>query len=465
MKADEDFGLPIAKLQGSNYFLFDNGVIGTKHFFPRKYFTVEYYHVSETLSPQISRYNDKTKRLLFLRDWKLGTIYAIVLYLLFYLNNQNLLLIPEIPTIESVENWGFPLKFFTSLCLFIIVLGLPEFIFEAGTNANERREKLIIQQKSAPWPFEYSIRHNRNPIKKHLEEILICLRFSILISFLDYESPIYLPLIFLGCYIFVLIITYIMWLFPSDFPAILSKKNHVPSLSLNAFYNLLVETRDSELSQQNKPLEELIAIGPGETEKLEFKASYWVQTEGESVGTQDKCLEDAVIKEVAGFLNTSGGTLLIGVNDDEPFEPTNTLEKDLSFSPKVSNNDELGLHISQILQNNIVCNDVSYFDCWKIRFPKYRGSTIIRIDVSKGPTYVKAKQIHKQKKTRNELIQRKKELENQDPIDSIKIAELKTKINKIKIDELFAFYRTGTRTIQPSQETWEEWISVGGNWP
>ena len=31
---------------------------------------------------------------------------------------------------------------------------------------------------------------------------------------------------------------------------------------------------------------------------------------------KDKRMEDAVVKTVAGFLNTDGGTLLIGVDDD-----------------------------------------------------------------------------------------------------------------------------------------------------
>jgi type I restriction enzyme R subunit len=53
-------------------------------------------------------------------------------------------------------------------------------------------------------------------------------------------------------------------------------------------------------------------IGADETYEVEFKSTArWNLRESR----KDKRMEDAVVKTVAGFLNTDGGTLFIGVND------------------------------------------------------------------------------------------------------------------------------------------------------
>lgn len=58
------------------------------------------------------------------------------------------------------------------------------------------------------------------------------------------------------------------------------------------------------------PSEELIA--GDETYTVEFKSTAcWNLVESR----KDKRMEDAVVKTVAGFLNTDGGTLFIGVDD------------------------------------------------------------------------------------------------------------------------------------------------------
>jgi len=54
-------------------------------------------------------------------------------------------------------------------------------------------------------------------------------------------------------------------------------------------------------------------IAQGETETVEFKSSArWDYREGR----QNKALELVIVKTIAGFLNSAGGTLLIGVADD-----------------------------------------------------------------------------------------------------------------------------------------------------
>ncbi len=57
---------------------------------------------------------------------------------------------------------------------------------------------------------------------------------------------------------------------------------------------------------------ELIAAGESKTVEFKRTARYNEHTEG-----VDKRLEHEVVKSVAGFLNAAGGTLLIGVHDEQ----------------------------------------------------------------------------------------------------------------------------------------------------
>ena len=59
-------------------------------------------------------------------------------------------------------------------------------------------------------------------------------------------------------------------------------------------------------------LQLLDLIKKGENEQLEFKAS--LRYDYRQIKT-NKNLEDVIVKSIAGFLNSKGGTLLIGVND------------------------------------------------------------------------------------------------------------------------------------------------------
>ena len=51
----------------------------------------------------------------------------------------------------------------------------------------------------------------------------------------------------------------------------------------------------------------------GETKDTEFKSTLSLDLK---TNKKEKYIQEAIIKTIAGFLNTDGGTLLIGVNDD-----------------------------------------------------------------------------------------------------------------------------------------------------
>ncbi len=109
----------------------------------------------------------------------------------------------------------------------------------------------------------------------------------------------------------------------------------------------------AQLKRHNKELEEKLAGGfseflpdmlkqlilEGESESLEFKSTLRHNLHSNK---NDKSIENAVLKTIAGFLNSQGGHLLVGVNDDGVILG---MEKD-SFL----NSDRVLLHL-----NNLIC--------------------------------------------------------------------------------------------------------------
>ena len=77
---------------------------------------------------------------------------------------------------------------------------------------------------------------------------------------------------------------------------------------LNAFLDKITDTEETVAPVS---LEDLIA--EGESDELEFKSTLrWDLKEG----AVNKKLEEVIMKTVAAFANSQGGTLLIGVEDD-----------------------------------------------------------------------------------------------------------------------------------------------------
>jgi hypothetical protein len=72
--------------------------------------------------------------------------------------------------------------------------------------------------------------------------------------------------------------------------------------------NKLIDQLRSELEKDLAAL-----ISKGEDDDLEFKSSYRYDYRQQKV---NKALESVIIKTLAGFMNTQGGSLLIGVADD-----------------------------------------------------------------------------------------------------------------------------------------------------
>jgi hypothetical protein len=99
--------------------------------------------------------------------------------------------------------------------------------------------------------------------------------------------------------------------------------------------NLFIEKTDS-------PEELIILIKKGESEKLEFKSTLRTNLYTNEI---DKKIETSTLKTIVGFLNTEGGTLLIGVSDKGEILG---IEKD-----NFQSNDKFCLHFTNLIKGKI----------------------------------------------------------------------------------------------------------------
>lgn len=96
-------------------------------------------------------------------------------------------------------------------------------------------------------------------------------------------------------------------------------------------------------SRKEKPSSKLMKlIKRGESEKLEFKSTLRINIH---TGEIDKGLEHSALKTIVAFLNSEGGTLLVGVSDKGEITG---IEKD-----GFNSNDKLTLHFTNLLKQKI----------------------------------------------------------------------------------------------------------------
>lgn len=93
---------------------------------------------------------------------------------------------------------------------------------------------------------------------------------------------------------------------------------------------------------ENPSLEIKRIIRKGESEKLEFKSTLRTNLH---TGEFDKKVEHSVLKTLVAYLNTKGGTLLVGVSDSGVIAG---LEKD-----KFPDNDKLSLYVTNMIKHQI----------------------------------------------------------------------------------------------------------------
>ena len=122
-------------------------------------------------------------------------------------------------------------------------------------------------------------------------------------------------------------------------------------------------------------------IKKGEGKTIEFKQTLRWDIQKEKI---NKDLEKVVIKSIAGFLNSKGGSLLIGVADKKTIFG---LEKDYATLPK-KNDDGFENHLIQLIKSSI---GINYMKFVSIDFVEIEGKEVcyIRIKLSDKAVFVK----------------------------------------------------------------------------
>jgi len=138
-----------------------------------------------------------------------------------------------------------------------------------------------------------------------------------------------------------------------------------------------IELQHKEDSKQDE-IKELI-LG-GENDKLEIKSTLRFDLRENNV---NKKLEYVIAKTISAFLNTEGGTLIIGVDDDGNILG---LEKDFKTLSK-QDKDGFELHLRQVIKKYLGENFEKYI---KITFPKVDEKEICVVKILKSgkPVFV-----------------------------------------------------------------------------
>ena len=118
-------------------------------------------------------------------------------------------------------------------------------------------------------------------------------------------------------------------------------------------------------------------IQSGESHNLEFKSTLRMNLH---TGQKDPRMELSCLKTIAGFLNTKGGTLIIGVSDSGEAQG---IEED-----QFENEDKMSLHLVNLIKDRISSSHMMYIHP---RFEEYDGKRVLAVECSaaKSPAFVK----------------------------------------------------------------------------
>lgn len=121
----------------------------------------------------------------------------------------------------------------------------------------------------------------------------------------------------------------------------------------NEYVNIIKRAVQSASKNFSKSI--LNLLKQGESADLEFKETLRYDTRRNEV---NKELEKAIIKSIVGFLNTEGGNLLVGVNDDGKVVG---LAKDYESLPK-KNRDGFENHLTMLFKTMVGIQFIKHID-------------------------------------------------------------------------------------------------------
>ena len=147
---------------------------------------------------------------------------------------------------------------------------------------------------------------------------------------------------------------------------------------LTKIVGLFVNSNPNLFKKENSSEEIVKIIEKGESEKMEFKSTLRYNLYTDQI---DKNLEHSVLKSLVGFLNSEGGTLLIGVSDKKEIVG---IEHD-----KFSNSDKFLLHLTNMIKEKIGRNLANRIN---IRLIDINGKGITEVYCKKSsvPVFLKS---------------------------------------------------------------------------
>ncbi len=148
------------------------------------------------------------------------------------------------------------------------------------------------------------------------------------------------------------------------------------------YYELKSRIELEHKEPPNQKIHELISAG--ESDEVEFKATLRFDLQTKTI---NKRLEYVVAKTIAAFLNSNGGNLFIGIDNDG--EAIGLFDDINSFSENKKNIDGFELHLIGIIKKYIGIENSPYI---KISFPTYDDVEICHIKISKSskPVFIKS---------------------------------------------------------------------------
>lgn len=160
-----------------------------------------------------------------------------------------------------------------------------------------------------------------------------------------------------------------------EYHSFLRERREMMAKIVREGYRRLVDGARSELKTDVLDVTKLIE--EGESDAVEFKSTLRTNLHTED---RDKRMEQAVLKTVAGFLNTNGGTLIVGVADDGTPIGINV--------DGFPSEDKMNLHLVNLVKERM---GPAVMTAMHPHFENYDGRRVltVRCERSRAPVYVK----------------------------------------------------------------------------
>lgn len=162
----------------------------------------------------------------------------------------------------------------------------------------------------------------------------------------------------------------------------LEKRRELMAQIIAEGYKILVSGQSEE--DTGSDMVDLISlVESGESEAVEFKSTLRTNLH---TNNRDQRMEQSVLKTLAGFLNTNGGTLIIGLSDDG--NPVG-IEVD-----GFENEDKMSLHLVNIIKARM---GISAMTNVHIHFDDHKNSRVLVVNCqnSPSPVFVKDNEIER----------------------------------------------------------------------